>query len=127
MPRASLVEKRARALCVELTRVTANTPMEYWMVRLIARLVATDYKTADAAIAHAVAQGWLLTEGEPPQSICLADDNRWRQFETVWPRRLTSSAMSSETETLALHLVRALHGTACRSNGACWRSWTRRP
>src|SRR5450631_914222 len=67
MPRASLVEKRARALCVELTRVTANTPMEYWMVRLIARLVATDYETADAAIAHAVVErGWLVGEGDPP-------------------------------------------------------------
>jgi hypothetical protein len=53
-PRASKVEKRARALCVELARVKGNRPMQYRMVRLIARSVAFDYKTADAAIAYAV-------------------------------------------------------------------------
>jgi hypothetical protein len=90
MPRASLVEKRARALCVELTRVTANTPMEYWMVRLIARLVATDYETADAAIAHAVVErGWLVGEG----------DARECQFSCVraFHGRLSSTECSRQT------------------------------
>ena len=70
----SQVEKRARALCVELARVTGNRPMQYQMARLIARDATVDYATADAAIGYAVGQGWLLTEGEPPHSICLTDD-----------------------------------------------------
>ena len=52
-------------------------------VRLIARSVALDYKTADAAIAYAVEKGWLIGEGEPPHSICLTDDGR------VWTGRVS--------------------------------------
>ncbi len=70
------VEKRARAVCVELARVTGNRPMQYQMARLIARLAAADYETADTAIAYAVGRGWLLTEGEPPHSVCLTVDGR---------------------------------------------------
>jgi hypothetical protein len=66
MPRASLVEKRARALCVELARVTGYRPMQYRMVRLIARSVALDYKTADAAIAYSVEKGRLFGKDKPP-------------------------------------------------------------
>jgi hypothetical protein len=51
MVNQSKVEKRARALCVELAHVTGNRPMQYQMARLIARLAATDYATADTAIA----------------------------------------------------------------------------
>jgi hypothetical protein len=50
--------------------------MQWHMVRLIAKSVALDYETADAAIAYAVRQGWLLTEGNPPHSIYLTDDGR---------------------------------------------------
>jgi hypothetical protein len=50
--------------------------MEYRMVRLIARLVTIDYETADAAIAYAIQKGWLIGEGEPPQSICLTEGGR---------------------------------------------------
>ena len=46
------------------------------MVRLIARLVTIDYETADAAIAYAIQKGWLIGEGEPPQSICLTEGGR---------------------------------------------------
>jgi hypothetical protein len=79
------VERRARSLCVELARVTADTPMEYQMVRLIARLVAIDYETADAAIARAVGQGWVIVEAG--RSICLTDAARrlvnvTRQWQT---------------------------------------------
>ena len=84
MPKSTAVDRRARSLCVELARVTADTPMEYQMVRLIARLVAIDYETADAAIAHAVGQGWLFTKGEPPHRICLAYAGR------VWSARGSS-------------------------------------
>jgi hypothetical protein len=48
--RTTLVEKRARALCAKLARVSDDTPMEYRMVRLMARVLALDYETADTAI-----------------------------------------------------------------------------
>jgi hypothetical protein len=50
--------------------------MEYRMVRLIARSVAFDYETVDAAIAYAIQKGWLIGEGETPHSVCLTDDGR---------------------------------------------------
>jgi hypothetical protein len=50
--------------------------MQWRMVRLLARSVALDYETADAAIAYAIQKGWLIGEGEPPHSVCLTDDGR---------------------------------------------------
>ena len=85
MANQSKVEKRARALCVELAHVTGR-PMQYQMARLIARLAAADYATADTAIAYAVARGWLLTEGEPPHSVCLTDEGR---IQSATSRRRT--------------------------------------
>ena len=82
MPRAirtkhsSLIEKRARAICAGLVRVTEPKPMPWRVVRLTARSVARDHETADAAIAYAIQKGWLIGEGEPPQSICLTDEGR---------------------------------------------------
>ena len=72
----SQVEKRAHALCIELACVTADGPMEYRMVRLIARLNTIDYETADAAIVFAIQEGWLISEGEPPHSVCLTNEGR---------------------------------------------------
>jgi predicted transcriptional regulator len=46
------------------------------MARSIARAVALDYETADAAIDYAIQKGWLNGEGEPPHSVCLTDDGR---------------------------------------------------
>jgi hypothetical protein len=69
--RATVVEKRARALCAKLARVSDDTPMEYRMVRLMARVLALDYETADTAISYAIQKGWLIGEGEPPHSISL--------------------------------------------------------
>ena len=74
--RTTLVDKRARALCAKLARATDGTPMEYSEVRLMARVLALDYETADAAINYALQKGWLADKGEPPQSICLTEDGR---------------------------------------------------
>jgi hypothetical protein len=74
--RTTLVEKRARALCAKLARMTDRRPMQYRQVRLTARAVALDYETADAGIAYAIGQGWLIGEGEPPHSIWLTDSGR---------------------------------------------------
>jgi hypothetical protein len=50
--------------------------MQWRMVRLIARSVALDYETVDAAIVYAIQKGWLIGEGEPPHSVCLTDEGR---------------------------------------------------
>jgi|HubBroStandDraft_6_1064221.scaffolds.fasta_scaffold34880_6 hypothetical protein len=74
--RTSLVEKRARAVCTGLARVNRSEPMQWRMARLIARSVAFDYKTADAAISYAIQKGWLIGEGVPPHNVCLTDAGR---------------------------------------------------
>jgi hypothetical protein len=50
--------------------------MQYRMARSIARAVALDYETADTAIAYAIGKGWLIWEGNPPESVCLTDEGR---------------------------------------------------
>jgi hypothetical protein len=81
MAKASKAERQARALCVELARVTGNRPMQYRMVRPIVIAAGMDDGAADAAIAYAVEKGWLTTdvsedESELPPSIWLRDDGR---------------------------------------------------
>jgi hypothetical protein len=66
MPKRTAVDRQARALRVELARVTDNRPMQYRMVSPIAQAAGLDDATADVAIAYAVERGWLLGEGDPP-------------------------------------------------------------
>ena len=65
-----------RALCVELARATGGKPLQWRMVRLIGPAIGQDEAAVDAAIAHAVEQGWLLAAGSPAHSICLTDAGR---------------------------------------------------
>jgi hypothetical protein len=69
-------DNTARALCVELARVTANRPLQSQMVRLIGPALGQDEAAVDAAIAYAVEHGWLLAAGNPAHSICLSDAGR---------------------------------------------------
>ena len=62
MAKASKAQRQARALCVELARVTGNRPMQYRMVRPIVIAAGLDDADADAAIAYAVEKGWLTTD-----------------------------------------------------------------
>jgi hypothetical protein len=82
----ALDERRstARALCVELARVTDGRPLQWRMVRLIGPAVGQDEATVDAAIAYAVERDWLIAAGNPPHSICLTDAGR------VWAARLAA-------------------------------------
>ena len=66
----------ARALCVELARVTANRPLQWRMVRMIGPAIGQDEAAVDAAITYAVDHGWLLAAGNPAHSICLSDAGR---------------------------------------------------
>jgi hypothetical protein len=50
--------------------------MQWWKARLMARSVAFDHETADAAIVYAIQEGWLISVGEPPHSVCLTDAGR---------------------------------------------------
>ena len=81
MAKASKAQRQARALCVELARVTGNRPMQYRMVRPTVIAAGMDDAAADAAIAYAVEKGWLTTDVAedapgPAHSICLTDDGR---------------------------------------------------
>ena len=79
MARAPQVEKHARALCAELARVTGGRPLQYRMVRPIVITADLNDAAAEAAIAHAVEKGWLITvvaDDEPPHGICLTDAGR---------------------------------------------------
>ena len=73
----------ARALCVELARTTGGS-LQWRMVRLIGPALGQDEGAVDAAIAHAVEQGWLLAAGSPAHSICLTDAGR------VWTARFVN-------------------------------------
>jgi hypothetical protein len=74
MARQSEVERQARAVCVELARVTGAKVMQWRTVESIGQTVGLD--DASAAIAHGAGQDWLLTEGQPPHSICLTEGGR---------------------------------------------------
>jgi hypothetical protein len=69
-------DSTARALCVELARVTDGRPLRWRMVQLIGPAVGQDEATADMAIAYAVERDWLIAAGSPPHSICLTDEGR---------------------------------------------------
>jgi hypothetical protein len=76
MARASQAFGRARALCVELERVTGGQPVQYRMVAPIAQSIGFDAAAAEAAVALAIEHRWLIRTGEPPHSVCLTDEGR---------------------------------------------------
>ena len=67
---------RTRAVCVELGRVTGARSMQYRMVALIAQSIGLDAAAADAAVALAIEQKWLVRSGERPHTIRLTDEGR---------------------------------------------------
>ena len=73
---ASQAFRRARALCLELERVTGGRPVQYRMVAPIAQSIGFDAAAAEAAVALAIEQGWLIGTGKPPHSVCLTDEGR---------------------------------------------------
>jgi hypothetical protein len=73
MPKNTAVDRRARALCLELARVTDNRPMQRRMAQTIGKAVGIDEANADGAIAYAVERNWLIAEGNPPHSICFTE------------------------------------------------------
>jgi hypothetical protein len=54
-------------------RATDSRPM-HWRAVAIGQAAALD--DASAAVAYAAGQDWLLTEGQPPHSICLTESGR---------------------------------------------------
>jgi hypothetical protein len=76
MAGASQAFTRARALCVELARVTGARPMQYRLVAPIAQSIGLDAAAADAAVALAIEQKWLVRSGEFPHTIRLTDEGR---------------------------------------------------
>jgi hypothetical protein len=74
MAGASEAFRRARALCVELGRVTGARPMQYRLVAPIAQSIGLDAAAADAAVALAIEQKWLVRSEE--HSVRLTDEGR---------------------------------------------------
>jgi hypothetical protein len=70
------VDRRARALCVQLARVTEAGSMQWRTARLIVTAAGIDESAAYTAIAYAIRMGWLILERDPPHSICLTDAGR---------------------------------------------------
>jgi hypothetical protein len=73
MPKRIAVDRRVRALGVELARVTAGRPMQWRMAQTIGEAIGIDEAAADVAI---VQRDWLIADGNPPHSICLTDAGR---------------------------------------------------
>ena len=88
-------DSAARALCVELARVTDGRSFQWRMVQLIGPAVGQDEATADMAIAYAVERGWLIAAGSPPHSICLTDDGRAMVANV--PQRKRQPGMSAQS------------------------------
>ena len=61
-------------MCAELARVTNSRPMHWRAVGPIGQAVGRDH--ASKAVAYATSRDWLLTEGQPPHSICLTEGGR---------------------------------------------------
>ena len=61
---------------VELANVTGGRPQHWRTADRIDKALGLDHGASNAAIAFAVAREWLLTEGQPPHSICLTDGGR---------------------------------------------------
>jgi hypothetical protein len=76
MAGASQAFRRARALCVELARVTGARPMQNRLVAPIAQSIGLDAAAADAAVTLAIEQKWLVRSGELPHSVRLTDKGR---------------------------------------------------
>jgi hypothetical protein len=80
--RQSKVEKNARALCVELARVTNSRPMQWRMLGSLAQGLKFTDDEMGAAILAAAEREWILVDelaakgDAPPHSICLTDDGR---------------------------------------------------
>jgi hypothetical protein len=78
------LDKRTRALCVELARVTGNRRLEYCLLEPIAKSLGLSEGEVEAAAIDAVGRGWLLLAREDgSRSVCLTDAGR------VWISRLT--------------------------------------
>lgn len=67
----------ARSLRDDVYRLTDGRPMRWILVHeLHLRHPDRTLATIDAAIALAIAKGWMIGEGAPAHSVCLTDAGR---------------------------------------------------
>jgi hypothetical protein len=74
--KAPQVERRTRALCVELAHATGGGAQRWCALDMIAQAVGQDHDTASAAVAYAIGKNWMLAGGTPPHSISLTEAGR---------------------------------------------------
>ena len=82
-PESRQLDKRTRALCVEVARITGNRRLKYCLLEPIAKSLGLNGGEVEAAAIDAVRRGWLLAREDGSHSVCLTDAGR------VWIARLT--------------------------------------
>jgi hypothetical protein len=65
-------DRAALAVHAAVERQSRGRPVQWVMVCDIASSLGLDDDVLEAAVARAIEKGWLIGEGEPPHSVCLA-------------------------------------------------------
>jgi hypothetical protein len=65
-------DRAALAMREDLVRVAGGRPCHWVAVHDIAQRLGLDDDATDAAVRHAIDQGWFVADGEPPHSVRLS-------------------------------------------------------
>ena len=65
-------ERTARAMRDDVSRVAKGRPCHWVTVHDIAQRLGVDDDASDAAVRHAIEQGWFVADSDPPHSVRLS-------------------------------------------------------
>jgi hypothetical protein len=65
-------DRTARAMREDVVRVAKGRPCHWVTVHDIAQRLGLDDDVSDAAVRHAIEQGWFVADSEPPHSVRLS-------------------------------------------------------
>ena len=65
-------DRTARAMREDVVRVAKGRPCHWVTVHDIAQRLGLDDDASDAAVRHAIEQGWFVADSEPPHSVRLS-------------------------------------------------------
>jgi hypothetical protein len=65
-------DRTARAMREDVVRVAKGRPCHWVTVHDIAQRLGLDDDLSDAAVRHAIEQGWFVADSEPPHSVRLS-------------------------------------------------------
>jgi hypothetical protein len=69
---ADETERTARAMRDDVVRVAKGRPCHWVTVHDIAQRLGIGDDVSDAAVRHAIKQGWFVADGNPPHSVRLS-------------------------------------------------------